>query len=143
MSELLEDHLFNQSTEPLILIKPDSPYFTIVKYNAAFEAVSRTAEMDITGKSVTEIYKWNSKNEDSALLIHDMLNEAITKKETVHLPAVQYDLTDEKGNIIQPSWWQAIYEPIFSADGEVEFILCTTRNITDKMPGKKNRKKKA
>ncbi|RYE29632.1 MAG: hypothetical protein EOP42_13940 [Sphingobacteriaceae bacterium] len=130
---MLDDELFRQSAEPLILLKTDSPYFTIVKYNEVFQIVSRTVGMDLTGKSMPEIHKWNSDNEDSALLIHDLLNEVITKKETVTLPAVRYDLPALPGEQVQPSWWQAVYEPVLAADGSVEYILCITRDITAQM----------
>lgn len=134
MTNIFDDQLFNTSTEPLILVRPDSPYFTIVKYNDVFQEVSQTTGMDIIGKSMTEIHKWNSNNEESALLIHDLLNETIAKKQTVTLPAVRYDLPAKPGEQIQPSWWQAVYEPILGEDGSVEFILCTTRSITEQVP---------
>lgn len=136
MPDILDDQLFNQSEEPLILIKSDSPYFTIVKYNEVYQIVSRTVGMDLTGKSMHEIYKWNSDNEDSALLIHDLLNETIAKKETITLPAVQYDLPALPGGQVQASWWQAVYEPILAEDGSVEYILCITRDITAQMLAK-------
>lgn len=91
------------------------------------------AGTDIIGKSMTELYAWNSENEESALLIHDLLNEAITKKEIITLPAVRYDLPPEAGKELEASWWQAIYEPILDNDGKVEFLLCITRNITAQM----------
>ncbi|MGI4729348.1 MAG: PAS domain-containing protein [Janthinobacterium lividum] len=134
MHNFSENNLVDQSSpEPLVLIKPDSPYFTIVNFNDAFIAVSQLQDIDIIGKSITELHKWNSDNEESALLIHDLLNEVILKKEIITLPAVRYDLTALPGEQVQASWWQAIYEPFLAEDGSVEFILCITRNITAQM----------
>lgn len=135
----LEDNLVDQSSpEPLVLIKTDSPYFTVVQYNSAFSKVSRTTDMDIIGKSIMELHNWNSNNEESALLIYDLLIEAITKKETITLPAVRYDLPAEGTGEPETEWWQAIYKPILAADDSVEFLLCITRNITQQMQDRPN-----
>lgn len=136
-----ESNLVDKSSvEPLILLKPDSPYFTIVDYNDAFSEVSHTTGIDITGKSMPEIHKWNSENEESALLIHDLLNEVISKKVVITLPAVRYDLPQEDDKQPEASWWQAVYKPILDAKGKLEFILCSTVNITWQIqnPAEKN-----
>ena len=134
MTDLPEKNIVDKfSAEPLVLLKPDSPYFTIVDYNDAFSQVSRTAGLDIIGKSMPELHKWNSDNEESALLIHDLLNEVISKKETITIPAVRYDLPAEDGQKPKASWWQAVYQPVFGENRNVRFILCTTKNITGQM----------
>ncbi len=131
MTDGPENNIVDKSSaEPLILLKPDSPYFTVVDYNDAFSAVSHTTGTDLRGKSMPEIHKWDSNNEDSALLIHDLLNEVISKKEMIVLPAVRYDLPAEYGKEPEPSWWQAVYKPILGNNGSLDFILCTTKNIT-------------
>lgn len=134
MANLFKDNTaFLNSNDALVLIKADSPYFTIVEFNKSFRIACRTEGTDITGKSMTELHSWNDANEESALTIHDALNQAISSKEVVKLPAVRYDLPREVGTGTEPCWWQASYEPILSADGKVEYLLCAIRNITEEM----------
>ena len=134
MANLLENrNAFLNSNDALVLIKADSPYFTIVEFNKSFRKACRIEGIDIIGKSITELQSWNNANEESALSIHDALNQAILSKEAVRLPVVRYDMPHEVGTGTEPCWWQASYEPILNADGQVEHLFCTIRNITKEM----------
>ncbi len=121
--------LCDKLDEPRIVIKAQSPRFEIVAYNNQFVQISQTQGQELFGESMVEIHSWNNVNEEGALQIYDCLIEAIQTKAIVHLPSVRYDLTDKDGKIT-PTWWQASYEPLLNGDGIVDYLLCTTHNIT-------------
>lgn len=115
--------------EPRVIIKAQSPRFEIVAYNNHFVQISQTQGQELIGESMAEIHSWNNGNEEGAIQIYDCLITAIQTKTIVRLPSVRYDLTDKDGKIT-PTWWQAAYEPLLNSDGTVEYLLCTTHNIT-------------
>lgn len=115
--------------EPRVIIKAQSPRFEIVAYNNHFVEISQTQGRELIGESMAEIHSWNNVNEEGAIQIYDCLTTAIQTKTTVRLPSVRYDLTDKNGKTM-PTWWQAVYEPLLNFGGTVEYLLCTTHNIT-------------
>ncbi|RYE36174.1 MAG: hypothetical protein EOP42_04285 [Sphingobacteriaceae bacterium] len=128
-----ENLVDKSSSEPLVLIKTDSPYFTIIDHNQAFADISRTNGVDILGKSIVELHKWDSSNEESTLLIYDSLHKVIAEKQTVKLPAIRFDMFTDDLQELQTNWWQTEYQPVLAADGNVEYILCAIKNITQQM----------
>lgn len=121
--------LCDRLNEPRIIVKAQSPRFEVMAYNELFVHVSGTQGQELTGKSMAEIRSWNNENEEGAIEIYDALNKAIETKAIVRLPAVRYVLTDEEGTVTS-CWWQATYQPLINSEGIVEYLLCTTHNIT-------------
>ncbi len=132
--ESLFKSLFNHLSEPQIVVKADNPYFTIVAYNQQYKNVSNIGERAIIGKGIKEIYKFdNIINSDGDVIVKIALNRVIAEKKVVKLAAVRYDLPGADGSTTEQTWWQAEYTPILEPNGEVEFILCTTFNITEQI----------
>lgn len=128
-STIFLQQLCNELDEPRVVIKAQSPRFEVVVCNSQFVHVSQTHGQELSGKSMAEVHAWDNANEEGAIQIYDAVTKAIQTKTTVHLPAVRYDLTAEDGTVML-SWWQAAYEPLLNPDGTVEYLLCTTHNIT-------------
>lgn len=128
--------VFNQLPEPRIIIKADSPRFTIVAHNDRYQTVSNTAGKDIIGKSIWEIHKLINENSEGDIIIENALNKAIESNEVVKLSAVRYDLPSMDGLKTEQSWWQAEYIPISGTQGRVEYLICTTYNITEQVIGR-------
>ncbi len=128
-SSIFLQQVCDKLDEPRVIIKAQSPRFEIVAYNNQFVQISRTQGRELIGESMAEIHVWNHVNEEGALQIYDAMTKAIQTKAIVRLPAVRYDLTTENATVI-PCWWQAVYEPLLNSKGTVEYLLCTTHNIT-------------
>ncbi len=133
LPEHLFETLFNHLSEPRIVVKADPPYFTIVACNEQYRLVSNTLGKDITGKSIKELHNSDPANIEGDLIIQDALNRAIATRKPVELAAVRYDIPGADGFKNEQSWWQAEYIPIPGKDGKVEYLMCTTYNITDQI----------
>ena len=95
--------------------------------------VSNIGSRDITGVRIKEIYNSDNENREGNTLIHDSLEKAIATRNTVKLAAVRYDIPNGDTGETEPTWWQAQYIPITGANGEIAYLMCTTRNITEQM----------
>lgn len=133
LQEPLFQTLFDQSPEPRIVVKADSPRFTVLACNRQYKIVSNTVGKDIINKSMGEIYSLSETNSDGHAIVYKALNETITSKGVVKLDAVRYDIPGADGGKIEPSWWQAAYTPVKGPDNEVAYIMCTTYNITEQV----------
>jgi PAS domain S-box-containing protein len=141
LQEPLFQTLFDQLPEPRIVVKADSPRFTIIACNHQYKLVSNTLDKDIINKSMGEIYSLTAANPDGDAIVHKALNETITSKAVVKLDAIRYDIPNADGSRIEQSWWQAEYVPVMGADQQVEYVMCTTYNITEKIVNKENAEK--
>jgi two-component system sensor histidine kinase VicK len=131
--ETLFQTIFNSLTEPRIVVKADSPDFTIVACNSAYHKVSNTVGQDIINKKMGDLHQLNRDNINSDLIIRNALHKAISEKTVVKLNAVRYDIPQLDSSIIDVAWWQAEYVPILGNDGCVDFLMCTIHNITEQV----------
>src|SRR3954468_10894211 len=134
--ESLFQTLFNYLTEPRIVVKTDSPRFTIVACNEQYKIVSNTVGKDLVGKGIKEIYQSDSAISNEDILIRDALNKAAINNEIVRLAAVRYDIPGTDSNTKEQSWWQTEYVPIAGENGKAEYLMCTIHNITEEILGK-------
>lgn len=140
-TEQLFENIFYLITEPLVVVKADAPSFTIIACNEAYKKVSNTTGRDIIGKSVRKVYEDIDSNSHADGTIQAALEKAINSKAVVKLEAVRYDILSPASNEIEQAWWQAEYVPITGAAGTIEYLLCTTRNITHQVTGKEAQKR--
>lgn len=137
LPENLFQILFNHLTEPRVVVKADAPDFTVIACNAQYRMVSNTVGIDIIGRSMREIHGLDSADINSDHIIQEALNQTIATKETVKLAAVRYDIPNADNTKTEQSWWQAEYIPIIGTNGEVEYVMVTTHNITGQIIGRK------
>ncbi len=141
LPENLFQILFNHLTEPLVVVKADTPNFTVIACNEQYRMVSNTVGKEIIGKSIREMYGSDNANASDDLMIQNALNQTIATKEMVKLAAVRYDIPNADNSKTEQSWWQAEYIPINGTNGGVEYIMATTHNITGQIIGRKALKK--
>jgi two-component system sensor histidine kinase VicK len=133
--EILFQTLFHHLTEPRIIVKADVPDFTVVAYNEAYATVSRSVGKDIIGKPMWNIHSVEAVHEESAATICEAMSRSVEQDKVIKLDAVRFDLQNDDGTPAKPCWWQAEYIPI-KVMGTVEYLLCTTHNITEQVVGR-------
>jgi PAS domain S-box-containing protein len=122
--------LFNTPV-PRIILKSNTPDFTILDFNDAYKLATDIGDRDIKGLSLWEVFNPGDAGVDGAKLLPETLNKAIVAKETIFMDPFRYDIPSNDQERIVQSWWQLEIIPIVSKSDEVESLLITTNNITD------------
>lgn len=120
--------IFEQLPEPRILLRTDSPVFTIVFTNASHKRATNTS--DVTGKSLWEVFDPNALGGDGPAIIKEALDTVIHTSRPMKIPGFLYSRTDEQGNITEQNWWELEYSPVLCPAGTVIYILGTAYNVT-------------
>ncbi|WP_285007970.1 PAS domain-containing protein [Pedobacter faecalis] len=119
-----------QSDVPRIILRANSPEFTILDYNSAhMQATGIGAGSDHRGKSLWQVYDPVIAGENGPELVSLALNQAIDHNTQVHMPVFRYDMRNEAGEVV-PSWWQLEILPVKKNSDDVEYLLITTQNVT-------------
>ncbi|QJD96157.1 PAS domain S-box protein [Mucilaginibacter robiniae] len=124
--------LFNQLTHPVAVLKADVPSFTIAAVNEQYKKSLRSTTNNLIGKAAFDVFKpWDSASEKQFDLLRNGLIQAITEKQQVDLPTINFESCVVDGVLAQASWWQIQITPVFSEDGQVDYLMCVNRNVTD------------
>lgn len=126
--------LFNTEV-PRVILKADTPTYSILEFNQAFLATTYAEQKDIKGKSIWDVYHTNIASQDGVNTLAQSLDEASNTKNTVHTPVFRYDLPTETDEMIV-NWWQLEIVPVKAVHTDDFFLLITTKNVTDKVVAK-------
>lgn len=123
--------LFDALPTSSLLIKADAPLYTIVAASPQHLKDGGVRKEDIIGKSLFEAYPPNPGNpgDTGEMNMRESFEYVLRNKKPHRLPVQRYDVADDHGEFIE-RYWQAENKPVFSADGEVAFILQTTEELT-------------
>ncbi|WP_207536169.1 PAS domain-containing protein [Desertivirga arenae] len=126
------DTFFN-SAPPTAILRANVPDFTVIDINKAFLDTSGTKPSDILGRGIFEAFPENPKDPNSKNNIEALRNsltETVLNKNKTELPLQRYDIPIRGTKEFDTRYWQAINSPILGKDGEVEFIVHVTTDIT-------------
>ncbi|MDB5109675.1 MAG: domain S-box protein [Mucilaginibacter sp.] len=132
VQERMFEALFKQTTNPISVVKADAPLFTIVAFNEQYKKTSGTANNDIIGKAVFDVYKpWDKASEEQFDLLKAGLMNARENRQQVNLPIISFVNPANDGLTNNRTYWQFEITPILGDSGAVEYLMCVTRNVTD------------
>jgi PAS domain S-box-containing protein len=122
--------LFHSLPENFLLIAPD-PEATIIDNTDSHVAVSLKSREEAVGKPFFEAYP--STDEQSAATIRESHEHVRQHLQAHTMPLIRYDLArpEEQGGGLQELYWEATHYPILNAQGELQFILQRTRDVTE------------
>lgn len=121
---------FFKGSPQSVLVKANSPHFTVLAVSDRFLEISMRSRADLLGKDLFDIFLDHTKDpwgKDSALRA---LTEVIKTKRKVELPIYKYDVYSSDTGKMEPLYWSNSNEPVFNHLGEVSHIVNTTSNIT-------------
>ncbi|UIJ30455.1 PAS domain-containing protein [Cereibacter azotoformans] len=119
------DKIFAEDPSPYVLLKRD---LTMIWANTAYlRATGRTRE-DIIGKCMTDVFPADPDSIPDQML-RGSFRRVIELGRPDHLPLIPYPITSGDGRK-EDRFWSATNTPIKDADGQVEFILQNTNDIT-------------
>ncbi|GAB3849191.1 hypothetical protein GCM10028822_13210 [Hymenobacter terrigena] len=120
--------LFRSLPENLLLMMPDA---TIVDNTDGHVAASLKPRAEVVGKTLFEAFPSVDQNEGDVIF---QSHEHVRQHHTPHtMPLIRYDLAlpAEQGGGFEEMYWQATHYPILNEQGELEYILQRTENVTE------------
>ncbi|TPG66688.1 PAS domain-containing protein [Hymenobacter nivis] len=120
--------LFRKLPENFLLMRPDA---TIVDNTDGHVAVGMKPRAEAVGQSLFDAYPSVDQNEgDKIFQSHENVRRTLQPDV---MPLIRYDLERPaaQGGGFEESYWQATHYPILDDDGQLEYILQRTQNVTE------------
>lgn len=123
---------FFRTAPPTIILKPDVPVFTIVTANDAYLAATNAKLEDIVGSGFLDAFPENPLDPQTRNVeaLRGSLTEAVLTKKQHVLPSQKYDIPIWGTDLFNVHYWKATNSPILNEQGEVEYIVHVTLDIT-------------
>ena len=124
--------VFRSLPENFLLIAPN-PEATILDNTDSHVAVSLKSREEAVGKPFFEAYP--ASDESGAAQIRESHEHVRRHLEPHTMPLIRYDLARpaEQGGGLEEFYWQATHYPIVNAQGQLQYILQRTQNVTEQL----------
>jgi len=135
---VLPDNIFQtifEKSPGSLLVKADSPNFTIVAVSDMYLQITSSARERIVGKGFFEVFPddVSAADETAARFV---FTRVIDTGKTIVVPTYRYDVFDFKTNNSKICYWSCVNTPIPGADKKVAYILNTVVEITGEVNAK-------
>jgi len=122
--------IFKATPFPTAVLFPDAPDFTVADANVAFLKKVQGEEQEIIGKSIFDIFPYQI---DSCISdLKRSLETVISTKRADKMPVQKIEIADEGNNQIRKYYYQFENIPLLSGDNEIEYIVNTCSDVTEK-----------
>ncbi|SNC59458.1 PAS domain S-box-containing protein [Hymenobacter gelipurpurascens] len=123
-------YLFHSLPENFLLIAPNAEA-TIIDNTDSHVAVSLKSREEVVDKPFFEAFP--ATDEQSAAVIRESHEHVRRHLEPHTMPLIRYDLERpaEQGGGLEELYWEATHYPILSPQGELQFILQRTQDVTE------------
>ena len=135
------DHaIFRLTHLPKVLLLPDAPRFTISDVNRAFIEATGIKESDLIGKAIFDIYPNNSTEQYTKVVsnLRQSLLTVISTRKTDKLPVQKYAIAVSGTDELEERYWQAENIPVITQAANLEYIIHTTVDITERKKSEEN-----
>jgi PAS domain S-box-containing protein len=124
--------VFRSLPENFLLIAPN-PEATILDNTDRHVAVSLKSREEAVGKPFFEAYP--ASDESGAAQIRESHEHVRRHLEPHTMPLIRYDLArpEEQGGGLEEFYWEATHYPILGPDGQLQYILQRTQNVTEQL----------
>jgi signal transduction histidine kinase/DNA-binding response OmpR family regulator len=124
--------LFNSSPNAYVLMNRQ---FVIIGANEAYLRVTGKMRQEIVGLPMVEAFAGDPRElqDQNVVLLRESLQRALDRRCPDQLPIIKYGITrsTDAGPVFEERFWSATHTPLFGADGEVQYILQHTEDITE------------
>ena len=123
--------LFAASPVPFMVLKPNTPNYTITAANGAYFAATKTTPETLIGRSLFDVFPDDPRRPGQlgSEALDISLKKLLATKRTDVMPRVRYDLALPGG--FEPNWWEAINAPMLDPSGEVSAIIHQVHRVTE------------
>lgn len=127
--------LFKVTPLPCLLLLPNAPHFTITDVNIAYLTATRTNEEDLIGKGIFEAFPDNKADitADGVSNLSNSLHTVVATKKPHEMATQKYDIPVRGSDKFELRYWDSENVPVLDDDGEVESIIHTVKDVTEKI----------
>lgn len=133
--------IFKASPIPTSIVRADAPRFTFILVNDAYTKMTQMEEEHLLGKSLFEAFPENPYEEKPTGVekLRKSFEKVLESKQVDELPATRYDIVLDDGKF-KEIYWEINNTPVLDENGEVEFIINSATNITDRLLSERENK---
>ena len=127
-------NFFNALPGNLMLLKADAQVYSIIAVTEGYIKVSGRSKEALVGKDLFKIFPANPSvaTDIGAEDLRASFNIVASQKKTHTLAAQRYDVLNA-ANVFEERYWEIKNSPVLDSDGEVEYIILTTEEITSRI----------
>lgn len=128
--------LFENAPGSFLILIPNSE-FTIIAVTEDYLRDTLKTRDDILGKPVFELFPDNPLTPEarSTRNLKASFERVISTRATDTMAIQRYDVPGRDGKSFEERYWSPVNRPIFSADGELHYIVHRVQNVTDSAKG--------
>ena len=128
--------IFDAAPTPFLLLRPDTPRFTILGVNEAYLLATGTERAAIIGLGLFDVFPENPDDAggNSESDLRSSLDRVIRDCVPDAMGVQKYDIPRRDGsNDYAVKYWSPVNTPILDRDGRTEFILHRVEDVTEFM----------
>jgi PAS domain S-box-containing protein len=118
--------LFALSPNPYVLL---NPALEMVRMNEAYLRVTMRTREELLGRNLFDAFP-SEPGSDSYRLLHGSFERVLSTGESDEIALIRYDIPRPDGGM-DVRYWSATHTPQLDPEGEVEFILQHTVDVTE------------
>lgn len=126
--------LFETSPLLFIVLKPNSPEYTVINANDAYLAATNKTREEVSGKSIFSIFPDNPDDPATKGIasLRTSLDLVVEKKVPDNVPALRYDvqITTPQGIVFDEKYWLSKNTPILDDDQAILYIIRQVEDVT-------------
>lgn len=115
-----------------LLIKADSPCFTIMDASESYLQMVDKSKAELEGRGVFEAFPPNPNRPQDSIFLKASFEEVIATKKTSMLPVQRYDVQDEE-DYFTSRYWRIVNSPVLDQQDNVAYIINTVEDITNEI----------
>lgn len=135
MSPVPEKYLLQifEKSAPCMLMKADSPVFTIMLASDTYLQFTGLQRADLIGKSAFSIFPDRPDRPKGAITTLKAILQCIETKKRVVIPPYAYHIAHPVTKRMEEFWWSSTFDPIVDDNGEVMYVLGTAADLTEQV----------
>ncbi|WP_184549916.1 PAS domain-containing sensor histidine kinase [Mucilaginibacter sp. FT3.2] len=139
LTPALPDEIFKiifEKSPGSLLVKADTPYFTILAASDAYLAITNATRELIIGKSFFQVFPDDDNDPRDETGIRKIFNKVVQTGQKLDIPSYRYDTRDPETGNYKVRYWSCSNVPFNCNDGKVNYILNTIVEITGEVNAK-------
>ncbi|OJT20020.1 hypothetical protein BO221_33015 [Archangium sp. Cb G35] len=124
--------VFESVPEPLLVLAPDPPRFTIIAVSEAYLRATLTRRQDILGRALFEVFPDNPADPTATGVsnLRSSLERVLHGRAPEAMAVQKYDIPLREGGF-EERFWSPLNTPVLDAHGEVTCIIHRVEDVTE------------
>lgn len=127
--------LFDAAPGLFLVLRPDTPHFSIVAVTEAYLQATMTRREQVLGRGLFEVFPDNPQDPsaDGVSNLRASLNRAIAHKRADKMAVQKYDIRrpEREGGGFEVRYWSPVNTPIFDAAGKLIYLIHRVEDVTE------------